>query len=200
MAAESDLQGLVSTLTAGDEEAAEAAFSALKQLAAAGQAEAVFAQALILLGSAQADQRWWGVRLLAELPGCAAQPWLLQALQDPEAAVRQCAALGLRLHPAEENIPPLVAALSDPDPLVVSLAEDALEAVGAAAVPALLEAWEKGPPPVRLAAVRTLAAIGDPRAIPALYAALDEDSALMEYFASAGLERMGIGMVFFKPD
>lgn len=200
MAAETELQQLVGRLTAGDEEAAEAAFTMLKQLAASGRAEAVFGQALSLLNSAQADRRWWGVRLLAELPGFEVQPWLLQALQDPEAAVRQCAALGLRLHPAEENIAPLVAALNDPDPLVVSLAEDALEAVGAAAVPALLEVWEKGSPAVRLAAVRTLAAIGDPRAIPALYAALDEDSALMEYFASAGLERMGIGMMFFKPD
>jgi hypothetical protein len=45
-----------------------------------------------------------------------------------------------------------------------------------------------------------LAQIGDPRSIPALFTALDEDSALMEYWASEGLEKMGVGIVFFEPD
>ena len=41
--------------------------------------------------------------------------------------------------------------------------------------------------------------IGDTRAIPELYKMLDSDSALLEYWASDGLERMGVGMVFFAP-
>ena len=70
---------------------------------------------------------------------------------------------------------------------------------GAAAVPALLDLLETGLQAVRLETARTLAMIGDTRAIPALFNALDEDSALMEYWANEGLERMGVGMAFFKP-
>jgi len=49
-------------------------------------------------------------------------------------------------------------------------------------------------------AVRALAKIGDQRAIPALFEALDDNSALIEYWASEGLEKMGVGMVFYKPE
>ena len=45
----------------------------------------------------------------------------------------------------------------------------------------------------------TLAKIGDERAIPVLFEALDDSSALIEYWASEGLEKMGVGMVFYKP-
>jgi HEAT repeat protein len=93
----------------------------------------------------------------------------------------------------------LVWALDDPDPLARRLAGEALEAVGSEAVPALLEVMGDGSHVARLEAARALANIGDARAIPALFEALD-DSALMEYWASEGLERMGVGMIFFNPD
>jgi len=32
-----------------------------------------------------------------------------------------------------------------------------------------------------------------------LMKALEEDSALMEFWAQEGLERLGVGMLFFKP-
>jgi HEAT repeat protein len=49
-------------------------------------------------------------------------------------------------------------------------------------------------------AMRALALIGDQRSIPLLFEALDSDSMLMEYWANEGLERMGVGMIFYKPD
>ena len=52
----------------------------------------------------------------------------------------------------------------------------------------------------RLEPAPALALIGDPSAIPALFAALDEGSALLEHWASQGLERMGVGMKFFIAD
>jgi HEAT repeat protein len=51
----------------------------------------------------------------------------------------------------------------------------------------------------RINAVRTLAKIGDERALPVLLAALDEDSSLMVYWANEGLTRMDLGMVYFQP-
>jgi HEAT repeat protein len=92
-----------------------------------------------------------------------------------------------------------VKALSDCDRLVAGLAADALAEIGEAAVPALIDVVQDGSHPARLEAVRALAAIGDPRAIPVLFAALDSDSALMEYWANQGLEHLGVGMVFFEP-
>jgi HEAT repeat protein len=124
---------------------------------------------------------------------------LLSTLDDVDTAVRQCAALGLRLRPDPQAVPALVDALADRDQLVIALAADALAEIGEPAVPALLEVVKNGGQTARLEAVRALAKIGDHRSIPALFAALDESSALMEYWASEGLERMGVGMVFFKP-
>ena len=64
----------------------------------------------------------------------------------------------------------------------------------------LLDAMQHGEHLARLEAVRALAKIGDQRAIPALFEALDDSSALIEYWASEGLEKMGVGMVFYKPE
>jgi len=89
--------------------------------------------------------------------------------------------------------------LSQGEALTRRLAGDALVAVGSPAVPALLEVMLAGQHLARLEAARALAKIGDERAIPALFAALDGSSALIEYWANEGLERMGVGMVFYKP-
>jgi len=72
--------------------------------------------------------------------------------------------------------------------------------MGSEAVLPLLEALQRGDSPVRVEAVRALAKIGDQRAISALFEALDEGSALIEYWASEGLDKMGVGMVYFKPE
>ncbi|MBM3122987.1 MAG: HEAT repeat domain-containing protein, partial [Chloroflexi bacterium] len=54
-------------------------------------------------------------------------------------------------------------------------------------------------PAVRMGAVRALAMNEDPGAIPALYAALEDPSSMVEYWAGEGLERRGLGMVYFQP-
>jgi HEAT repeat protein len=52
---------------------------------------------------------------------------------------------------------------------------------------------------VRIEAVRALSNINDPQAIPPLLAALNDTSRIVEYWAEHGLERLGVGMVFFNP-
>jgi HEAT repeat protein len=191
------LTDLLAALTSGDETRAEAAAAELAVLLEALQPQAL-AALHGLLASPQADQRWWAVRALATLPGDEITPLLLQALEDQDTSVRQCAALGLRQRPDPRAVPGLVRTLDDPDPLARRLAGEALEAIGSEAVPALLAVMESGSHAARLEAARALANIGDTRAIPALFAALD-DSALLEHWANEGLERMGVGMSFFSP-
>lgn len=188
------MEELLRELTSGDDARAEEAASSVG-------AYGVDALSMLepLLHSSEADFRWWAVRVLAELPAEQSAPLLIQALNDPHLAVRQCAALGLSRQPDVRAVPALIEVMASDDALLARLAANALEAIGAAAVPALLEVMEKGPQHVRLEAARTLAMIADTRSIPALFNALDEDSALMEYWANEGLERMGVGMMFFKP-
>jgi HEAT repeat protein len=198
------LEDHLAELTAGDDERAEAAVAALAALPQS-QWEDVLTALGEMSNDTEADTRWWGVRALAAVPAPGALRLLIRALGDEDAAVRQCAALGLRLHPAtipraQQAIPALIAALDDRDHLCAQLSTDALVQIGEAAVPALLDVMENGSRTARLKAVRALAKIGDQRAIPALFTALDENSALMEYWASEGLERMGVGMVFFEPE
>jgi len=122
------------------------------------------------------------------------------ALSDADNGVRWCAGLALRTHPSNQSLPALGEMLGDQDALSRRLAGDALVAIGNPAAPVLMDAMQQNNPLVRLEAVRALAKIGDERAIPALFEALDDSSALIEYWANEGLEKMGVGMVFFKPE
>jgi HEAT repeat protein len=204
------LEDILKDLTGGDDSLAEAAAQSLSGLPEEGQLEAISALRALSVSS-QIDRCWWAVRALAELPVSQTQILLAQALKDPDPSIRQCAALGLRAQigrtpgwcpePAtlEALLLALLDGLKDPDPLAARLAADALTAIGEPAVPQLLELLDQSDHAVRLLLVRILAEIGDPRAIPALFAALDEDSLMMEYWANEGLEKMGIGMTYFFP-
>jgi HEAT repeat protein len=139
------------------------------------------------------------VRVLAEITDEEVPDLLLAALYDPNDAVRQAAALALRRQPNPSAVPHLTGLLSGPAALLARLAGDALAQIGEESVPILLEVVQNGPLAARLEAVRALALIGDQRSIPTLFEALDDESALVEYWANEGLERMGVGMVFFKP-
>jgi HEAT repeat protein len=185
---------LLSAFTSGDDVRAEAAVPTL--VAHGSQA---FPGLEVLLASSSKDVRWWAVRTLAEIPDPETLLLLIKSLSDQDASVRQCAALALRKRPAAQAVPALISALDDPDHLCASLSADALEAIGSEAVPALLEVMQSGSMAARQEAVRALAMIGDQRSIPVLFAALEWDSALMEYWANEGLERMGVGWTFFKP-
>jgi HEAT repeat protein len=193
------LGDFLAELTSGDDERAEAA---VENIAALGESCADDPIDVLqeLLSSPDSEIRWWGVRTLASISDPRIVSILIKALADEGAAVRQCAALGLRLHPTPRAIDRLIDCLSDEDHLVVELSADALAEIGEQAVPALITVVEKGNPKARLEAVRTLSRIGDTRAIPVLFGVLDEGSALMEYWAAEGLERMGVGMVFYNPE
>lgn len=189
-----ELRTLLENLISGDEARAEAA---VPRLAALG--DEAFPALSDLLSSAEADRRWWAVRALSTLEGEPVTQALEGALTDPDPAVRQCAALGLRQHPSPQIVPSLCAALSDPDRLTARLAGDALIAAGTAATTDLIGLIAEAGPAAKIEAVRALAGIQDQRSIPTLYALLDEPSTLVQHWAEEGLERMGVGMVYFKP-
>jgi HEAT repeat protein len=152
-----------------------------------------------LLISADADQRWWGLRTLAQSPQTPAE-WLLPLLDDPAPEVRQAAALGLCHQPDETATKPLVRALSDEDTMTSDLARNALVTIGKPAIPSLLEISRDAAQRARINALRALAEIGDYAAIPSFMAALEEDSAMLQYWAEEGLERLGLNMVYLKPE
>lgn len=189
-----EIQHLIAELSSGDEPRAEAA---AYELTAFGEQALVPLQRLYASGDA--DLRWWALRAAAEIPSENSKSLLSAGLRDEDNSVRCCAALGLRLQPTAEAVPELLEQLRAPDKLLARLAADALASIGELAVPGLLAVMESGPQSARLEAVRALAYIGDQRSIPTLFEALDEDSALVEYWANEGLERMGVGMVFYKP-
>ena len=190
-----ELQALFSELTSGDDQRAEASVRCL-----ARYGSHALPSISLMLDAPDADTRWWAVRILAEISDNRTPVLLIKALQDEDASVRQCAALAISRQGDERAVPALIKLLSDPDSLQVRLAANALVSIGPPAVPALLDTVRDGAPVARFEAVRALALIGDPRAIAALMSVLEEDSALMEYWADEGLRRMGVGMLYFSPD
>lgn len=192
----SSLQDLLGDLTSGNEARAEEAVPALIDL---GE-EAVPALRDLTL-SAEADHRWWALRVLAQSPDARAE-WLVPFLNDPAREVRQCAALGLAIKPGEGATEPLVQALGDEDSMVSSLAVNALVKLGAPAVPALIEVVNRLRPArqsARIHAMRALAEIRDHRAIPVMMKVMEEDSVLLQHWAKEGLDRLGLDMVYIKP-
>jgi HEAT repeat protein len=189
-----ELQTLIDELTSGDDQRAEASVTCLKLYG-----NRALPAVTPLLEAPDVDARWWAVRLLAEFGDSGAPDLIIQALEDEDTSVRQCAALAISQNVDQRAVPGLIRLLSDPDSLLVRLAANALVAIGTSAVHALLDVLREGEQVARFEAVRALALIGDPRAIPGLMAVLEEDSALMEYWADEGLRRMGVGMVYFSP-
>jgi len=187
------LQELLNDLTGRDETRAEGAVSALIDLG-----EEAIPALLDLTRSPDVDHRWWGLRVLAQSPHCKAE-WLVPFLSDPAREVRQCAALGLAIKPEEEVIQPLVQALSDEDSMVNSLAVNALVKIGSAVVPALIDVVKAASQTARIHALRALAEIRDHRAIPVMMKVMEEDSVLLQHWAKEGLDRLGLDMVYIKP-
>jgi len=190
----SDLQSLLEDLTSGDEPRAEKAVPALIELG-----EEAIPALLDLTNSADVDERWWALRTLAQSP-LARTVWLVPFLNDPAPEVRQCAALGLANKPDESATSLLVQALSDEDTLVGNLAVKALVNIGKPAVPSLIEKVKSASQSARILALRALVEIRDPRAIPVMMQVMDEDSALLQHWAKEGLERLGLDMVYMKPE
>ena len=190
----SELAEAMARLLSGDEGQAEAAAACLPSLGA---------EALILLtsltSSTDPETRWWATRALSGFADPAAVIEVLARLSDPDPSVRQCAAIGLRLRPSTASFPALARALFDDDALVARLAADALAAAGPEAIPQLLSALHSGSRRARLEAARALAGMRHHSAIPALFAALEDPSPLVQHWAEQGLEALGMGMVYFSP-
>ncbi|HRN51593.1 MAG TPA: HEAT repeat domain-containing protein [Anaerolineales bacterium] len=188
------LAARLADLLSGDTARAEAAAAALHT-----DGEAAFAALLPLLKHENEDTRWWAIRALAGFNSPAASEQLTAALGDASASVQQCAALALSQRLWAPSVSPLAALLASRDGLLARLAGDALVAQGSEAVPALIAVLEGSMPAAGVEAARALALIGDTRAIPALFKLLDSESALLEHWASEGLQKMGVSMAFFKP-
>jgi HEAT repeat protein len=191
-----DLSALLADLVCGQDERAEAAALGLP-----GYGKTAFTALQGMLRSGHADTRWWAVRALAGWPKSNKLiRELVTALQDDSADVRQCAAMALGHYPDPQAVAALIQALSDPDLMTSQLASNALILIGAEAVPALIELLQTGTRTAKLKAVRALAETKDPRAIPALMKILGEDSSVMQYWAEHGLDKLGLGMVYIKPE
>jgi len=190
----SGLEELLADLTSGDETRAEGAVPELIKLG-----DNAISALRDLLKSDNEDHRWWAVRTLAGSPPPQTQ-WLLPLLNDSIPEIRQAAALGLCSHPDEKAIKPLIRSLSDSDSIVSGLACSALVVIGKPAISSLMEVPKDAPQMARINATRALAEIADHSTIPALMAALEDDSAMVQHWAEEGLERLGLNMVYLKPE
>ena len=191
-----ELELLLADLVSGNDERAELAATRIPAFGRTG------IDALKpLLTSNEVDVRWWAVRSLAGFEQSdEIIPELVAALEDESDEVRQSAAMALCHHPRPQAVSPLIRALSDPDTLTAKLASNALVLIGVEATPALLGVLRSGSRSARLEAARALAEIKDPRAIPGLMKALETDSALLQYWVGNGLDKLGLGMVYLKPE
>ena len=187
------MKDLLAELTSGDDERAEQAIPAIVDAGAAA-----IPALLELTYSENTDTRWWAVRALAASPHTQTSD-LISTLSDSSPEVRAAAALALSQHPGEEAVSALAQNLRDSDPLAAGLAANALVKIGKAAVPSLIEAAKDGEQGIRILALRALSELRDHRAIPVMMQCIQEDSAVLGYWAQMGLERLGLDMVYIKP-
>ncbi len=192
----SEIHQWIEQLRNGDDDAAERAAIQL-----AGSPQASLPCLKNLLHAEDPDERWWALRTLALFPHQEELVSLfITALKDSSVQVQQCAALALCKYPTEAALDELIKLLSDKNSLLVTLAGNAIIKIGSAAVPALLQVLDDKNNSARIEAARILAELSDTRTIPALMKAMSEESALVQYWAEQGLNKMGLGMVYIKPD
>lgn len=188
------LKLFVERIAAGDDVQTEEAALALAHLG-----DAALPSLRDLVTDADSDRRWWAVRALAVVGTQAARELLIATLDDPDRDVRACAAHGLGELGVAEAVDGLVRRLADSSPFVCRVAADSLARIGTPAVPALIAALQEGQTLTRIGAARALSLIQPQDAIPALCAALDDPSATVTHYAEEALERMGVGLVLFRP-
>jgi HEAT repeat protein len=188
------LQTFMDALDAGDDAKTEQAATALGEVG-----DTAIPTLQRILAAPDPHRRWWGPRALAVLGTDAATDLITASLEDSDPDVRACAVVALSKLKPDRAIHPLVARLSDSSAYVSRLAADALSQFGQPAVDALIDALEVGDTATRAGAARALCAIRPEEAIPALYAALDDRSATVTHYAEEALEKMGVGIVLFRP-
>ena len=191
------LENLLAELTCGVDERAE---KAVLQIISMG--EKAYPSLLKLMQSKDEDSRWWAVRVLASSQHADEVNWF-EYLKDPSPEVRAAIALALCSHPTEKAVPFLIEVLDDADDLTASLASKGLTSIGSGSVPALIARLENDTGGSRngfVHALRALAEIGDHRAIPLLLKINESGSAVDQFWAKAGLDRLGLDMIYVKPD
>jgi HEAT repeat protein len=188
------LQTFLDAVIAGDDTQAEECAITLSEMG-----DGAIRALRELLTDHDSDRRWWAVRGLAAVGTSTAIKLLITGLGDADPDVRACAVVALSKLKPEEAIEPLVDRLSDPSAYVGRLTADGLAQFGQPAVEALINALETGDTGARAGAARALSAIQPEEAIPALYQALDDPSALVTYYADRALEKMGVGIVLLRP-
>ena len=196
-----EMQNLLAELTSGDDTRAENSIPALTELGMA-----VIPALLDLTHAEEADTRWWAVRALAASPHTRTEE-LIPLLSDSASEVRAATALALCNHPHESAVEALIKTLADEDPLTAGLAGNALVKIGGPSVPSLLRVMDARVEPgrnealtgIRILALRALCDIRDHRAIPVMLKSLNDESAVLQYWAREGLERLGLNMVYIKP-
>ena len=114
--------------------------------------------------------------------------------------MRACAAFALGEAQIESAVLPLAQVLDDSSVYVSAMAADALARIGTASVPILIDRLRNGTSLERARASKALLTILDSRSIPALIAALDDDSPVVEHYATEALTRLGVGTVLLKPN
>jgi HEAT repeat protein len=188
------LQTFLQALDAGDDAKAEEAATAL-----AGVGDTAIPALQSIMKAPDPHRRWWGPRALAALGTDAAIDLIIASLEDPDPDVRACAVVALSKLTPHRAIISLVIRLSDSSAYVSRLAADALAQFGRPAVGALIDALEEGDTAARAGAARALCAIQAEEAIPALYEALDDPSAIVTHYAEEALEKLGMGVILFRP-
>jgi HEAT repeat protein len=189
------MQDLLAELTSGDDVRAENSVTAIVELGMA-----VLPALLDLTRAEETDSRWWAVRALAASPHTRTDD-LIPLLNDSAPEVRAAAALALCNHPHESAVEALVKTLADEDSVTAGLAGNALVKIGSPSVLSLIKAAQEASIGIRArsVALRALSEIRDHRAIPVMMKVLSEESALLQYWAQEGLDRLGLNMVYVKP-
>ena len=143
------------------------------------------------LQDANASVRLGAAQTLQTLHAPEASPALTQALQANKDApdVRAAAATALGYAENRAGAAPLVVALNDPDGIVTSAAQQALTAIGQAAVPDLLAVLQRGGTDA-LYAAEALGRQGTP-ALPALQQAAGTASPLAQRWIAVALGTVG---------
>jgi len=190
-----DWQPLLDALIDGDDDRAEEAALALSRLG-----DALLPDLRAMLSNSDMDHRWWATRTLGEIGSDAAIALLIDRCGDPDRDVRACAiyALGALGERSAAAIPILLRCLADSSVYVGGMAADALGRIGSAATPGLIDLLKNGSSSVRGRAARALAHIADPASVPALIAALEDDSPIVEHYADSTLQKLGVGTILLK--
>jgi HEAT repeat protein len=187
------LQPLLDAINAGDDDATEAVVANLSFLDGAAVSHLAH-----LTVAGDDDQRWWGVRAIAEVAQqqtdarAQAIPALLAALHDREDPVRCVAALALGEMRAASAIPALTLLLADTSGWVRGAAADALALIGEPAVPALGEALQDPREGVRVRAAYALHRIKSVKSARWLFPALNDPNHIVHTYAYETLDEMGL--------